>query len=227
MSFYSKWNNNINDIEHIDAFLAKDPISIFDYYVESDVLQKAIISALLDIDSNELITRITEKKTDINIATNQVPQFSSFEAGTKKICEILDFYPEGLSFTDVGYKLCKASNYTGCIKYGENHAKLANTLHLVDINKRKGSTVKLTPFGREILKITNGKERQIFQKLLLREDLVKVLIMKGIEGKVSYREVVSSLSDTTAIRRRTNTKCYLSNALSGTSYEYVFDNVIW
>lgn len=227
MVFFRDWLENIHDIQYLDAFLSKDPVTLSEFYDEQTDTQKNIIATLLSVEADEIIERIIERESEVVIISSQVPQFSSFEIGTKKICEILDFSPDGMSFADIGYKLCKAPNYTACIKYGENHAKLANTLHLVDICKHKGSIVRITPFGRESMRITEGKEQQLFQKLLLREDLVKVLIAKGAEGKVSYREIVNSLSEATAIRRRTNTKCFLSHAVSGTSYEYIYDNVIW
>ena len=49
------------------------------------------------------------------------------------ICNLLEFEHDHLSFVDAGRIITHAQNEYACIKYGENHLKLASALSLVDL----------------------------------------------------------------------------------------------
>lgn len=156
-----------------------------------------------------------------------VPCFSNFENGATRLNELLEFEPDGLSFSDAGYQLMNSVKDGARTKYGENHSKLAAMMSLVSISNTRPAIVTATRWGGFLTKYEMKQKADVLQKLLLRDLCVKTLVKNALGGPTSYRDAVAALSKSTALRRRTNVKCLVEFVLEGTEREEALSRIDW
>ena len=142
------------------------------------------------------------------VTSSNIPQYSSFENGTYQMLKYLrmagDFGP---SFLEIGKHFSESGHKNGAyVKYGENHAKLAELLGLVKIKKTDRKRVFLSDLGREIERLDIEKQQDCYTKLASRIPIVQEAIKLGLsDAKELEKHLHNYLSPVTAVRRRKNT----------------------
>lgn len=143
------------------------------------------------------------------ITAEMVPQFSNFDHGTNEVVEILKKQGDkGLTFNDLGILLeGQGKNDVAYKKYGENHAKLAELLDLVNITNARPRRIYLTSLGEMYYKADSKYRKEIIKTQIFRMYLVKYIIMNFRNINFSLNDILqTSLSKSTTIRRTPNIK---------------------
>ncbi len=154
------------------------------------------------------------------ITSATIPQYSSFEDGTVNMIKYLRMAGNfGPSFVEVGQHYLESGHKRSAyIKYGENHAKLAELLGVADIRKQDMKRVFLNELGYELEKQPIIVQHDCFIKMAAAIPIVQYAIVEDIKDDRELERVLSDyLSPSTAIRRRRNT-WYLISALRGEEY---------
>lgn len=231
MGFYTAWKNT--------TVYGED-----EYDFVCDFLRPSTdaVSALLEGSEEELITAFEVIKATplmrvldcfIDIAGNEpltpadIPCFSKLENGTSRLNELLEFYPAGVTFAEIGYQLMNSVKPGAKVKYGENHSKLAAMMSLVDISNTRPIVVKPTLWGSFLTRYSFAEKSDVLKKLLLRDKCVKSMLSKALVGPVNYRDVVLFLSPSTMTRRGTNVKKLLEFIIKDSEREIYLSNINW
>ena len=166
-----------------------------------------LIDSLLEC-SNENICYLISGLEQKEIVTYSIPQYSSFVDGTTNMIKYLrmagDFGP---SFLEVGqHYIDSGSDERAYVKYGENHAKLAEILGVVEIRQESRKRVYLNELGKSLEKRSEAEQEDCFVKLSGRVPIVQYAIKHGTPDAKALEEVMRMyLSKSTAERRRRNT----------------------
>lgn len=166
-----------------------------------------LIDSLLEC-SKENICYLISGLDQREIVTYSIPQYSSFSDGTTNMIQYLrmagDFGP---TFLEVGqHYIASGSDERAYVKYGENHAKLAEILGVVDIRQENRKRVYLNELGKALEKRSKTEQEDCFVKLAGRVPIVQYAIKHGIPDAKALEEVMYKyLSKSTAERRRRNT----------------------
>lgn len=231
-TFYSEWyekrKHGLCDRNEIIAFIhsADETVSPL---IKGDEEELSTVFAVLSLVPIEAFFDIL--KTDVisrALTPADVPCFSNFDMGAHRLNELLEFEPEGLSFSDAGYQLMNSVQDGARKKYGENHSKLATAMSLVEISyEHRTALITPTAWGRYLVNYDLTQKKDVLQKLLLRDLCVKSIVKEALHGPVSYRSIVSFLARSTAVRRRSNVKCLVEYVFNGTEYEHVLARIDW
>ena len=152
------------------------------------------------------------------VKSQNIPQYSSFENGTYQMLKYLrmagDFGP---SFLEIGKHFSENGHKKGAyVKYGENHAKLAELLGLVTIEKKDRKRVFLSDIGREIERLEAEKQQVCYTKLAARIPIVQEAIRLNLSNAKELEEHLRNyLSPITAVRRRKNTWMLIEKIILG------------
>lgn len=229
MSFYEEWLKNKNTDEealYLEYFLRVVPESIAVFHDGNEPDLETAISIINSVSVEKYIEVIDTIECNKNIECSEVPQFSSFNDGIYRIPELLEFEPEGMTFEKIGYQLAKPLTEIAGVKYGENHAKLAASMDLVEIRKRPSNVIS-TSLGRYLVKFMPEEKKELLKRLILRSHLIQIIIKESSTGIISYRQTVNTLSMTTAVRRRSNVRALLDFVLIGSREEKRLCNIDW
>lgn len=229
MTFYDKWvqvKNTEQEKEYIRNFLEESPDSTEVLREGSEAELGVVISVISGTSMSKYIEVVDDLKHDLQVTAAQVPQFSFFDAAAYRLPEILEFAPQGLEFKEIGYQLAKSQTDLARTKYGENHAKLASMMELVEISCRP-SNVKSTALGRYLIAFSKEEKRELLRRLILRQYIVRKIVHDTNLNTVKYKEIVSELSEATSIRRRNNVRLLLEIILKGTQEERRLDLIDW
>ena len=231
MSFYTEWlyeyNQNNNCYTYIVQFLNKSPSSVVPLHSGSYNELSAAYDVLNNTRLQTYFEALLTLRLNRSLKTEEIPQYSSFEDGVCRITELLEFYPEGESFVNLGYQMVNASNEAANRKYGENHSRLAEAMDLVVVSSTKPRYSRNTAWGHFLVPYTIEEKAPVLKKMLLREYFIQMIIQRAFQGPVSYFELTSFLALSTAIRRRSNTKHITEYILEGTSWECYLENIDW
>lgn len=130
-----------------------------------------------------------------------VPQLSSYEDSTDGIVRLLSASEREMDFEEIGYHLNpngKRASKVANIKYGENCAKFAALLDLVEIPRKK--SVLLTSIGRILSQRPDGVSA--FPRLFFRSELFRDFIWTVDEmSRQRFKETIGMLSASTMARR--------------------------
>lgn len=100
---------------------------------------------------------------------------------------------DGVERNDVAYR-----------KYGENHAKTATNLGLLQVNEH---TYYLSCIGYIFNELDSNIKTELLIRLILRNKLIKRLLFKvNRDGQALYKKEVSFLRESTINRRKSNIK---------------------
>lgn len=176
--------------------------------INNEKYVRYVCDTLLNTDGKEIIGAIKNSNDLEKIDASNIPQFSDMEnAMYNTIKTVLNTGNVGITFEDLGFYLTGSRDKKkgADIKYGENHAKLAALLDLVQITGGKG---KVKVFASELGKIyaTYSKEEQqkIAQRLVFRIPVVQRAFIEGKNQKIDISGYMSILSEKTQNRRRSN-----------------------
>ena len=187
-----------------------------------------VFNILNSISTEDFINILVEKELEgSNFSAADVPCFSTMLNGMLRLPELLEFYPEGMTFQEIGYQMKKQKNDMACIKYGENHAKLAAIMSLVTISKSKPAVVAVTSIGHFLIKYEFAEKAKVLKALLLRDPFVRFLVKHVVMNDESYADVVSFIKPSTAYRRMTSVKQLVVFVLENTRYKNKIEEFKW
>ncbi len=191
--------------------------------------QQLVFDVLNELETEQIIATLTSTKSvdGLSFTPAEVPCFSTMLNGMVRLPELLEFYPNGMSFYEIGYQMKKQSNDFACIKYGENHAKLAAKMSLVTITNTKPAVISLTAIGHHLVKYSLDEKKRVLTALLLRDSFMQFLIKHIVVGDSSYAEIVSFLKPSTAYRRKTSVKQLAEFILEDTTYKEQLSQFEW
>ena len=232
MDFYADWlsqiSNNGNDDTFIHAFLAKEPEStsfLFESYDQDRFLTMLKLFQLLSIE--RLFTAIIEQGHTDCYTTLDNSQFSDLGKAIETVPDILEFYPQGISYSDLGEKLMGDREYEACRKYGENHARTASVMSLARLSDKQPRLVFPTTLGHFLVDFQIQEKKSLLRALLLRNPFLQNMVSVTITGSKTYGDLVEGLSDSTARRRRQSIKKLMSFIFSGTEMEPLLEKIDW
>lgn len=200
----------------------------FDKRIESDINEKLFyrnyllddsymadyISQLISTPMTSFIDYILVHCSISYITFSDVVQFSSLEDATTGICIVLSESCEGMHNIDVGRKLMndgKERKDGALRKYGENHAKTAIELGLVQENC---GSYYLSCLGEYFNRLSNERQYELLRRTILRNRYFQRLLIKAQDGPVSLLGEMSFFAGSTQKRRLPNVKA-LYNILIG------------
>lgn len=167
-----------------------------------------IIKLLQDTAFEELIEDIRNSPDKVITAKN-IPQISNLEFGTIGILQLLKEHGDyGMTYIDIGkaYK-GKGFNDTAYIKYGENHAKLANDLDLLYFVSQGQKYTYISEFGYALMGFPEEKQRELIAKQILTIPIIRYLVKKAATERVDICQVLEQfVSPATAVRRKHSVK---------------------
>lgn len=164
------------------------------------------------------------------IAAADTFQFSDFIDATTNICSLLyNRDPLGISFIEMGRLLLNDNiqRKDGALtKYGENHLKTAMLLGLTFKHEK---LYYLSAIGYVFQMYPNAQQEQLLHRLIIRNKLVRQIILKASNGSFELESYLYDLSRTTYIRRRTNIKHVLNILKSSSEYDFtnIFNNITY
>ena len=145
------------------------------------------------------------------ISFQDVVQYSSLENATSKICQILlDTENNGLSYIEIGRLLLddgKQRKNPALRKYGENHAKTAFELGLVQCLYNNNY---LSCLGYVYNQLGKDARHELMRRTILRNNFIRKILFKASRGFVSLHNEMSFLAESTVKRRLPNIKQLLS-----------------
>ena len=231
MDFYSVWaemrKNGIDDRAALTAFLSRSEQSVHPLLLGGESECSNAFSNLDSIPIEQFFEVAEFMPIERALIPADVPCFSNFENGASRLNELLEFEPEGLTFSDAGYQLMNSVKPGARVKYGENHSKLAAMMSLVTISSSRPAVVKATPWGTYLTRFDMKRKDSVLKKMLIRDICVRTIVKAALNGPATYREAVKALSPSTALRRRTNVKCLVDFVLAGTEREDVLSRIDW
>ena len=231
-NFYSEWyetrKNGLCDRDAIVAFIRSADETLLPLFTGNDVELSTAFAAILQVPIEDVLNVVKNEVISRELTPADVPCFSSFDMGAHRLNELLEFEPNGLSFSEAGYQLMNSVQDGARKKYGENHSKLATIMSLVEISyTHRTAIITPTAWGRFLTSYDLMQKKNVLQKLILRDLCVKIIVKGALNGPVDYRSIVSFLAKSTAIRRRSNVKYLVEYVLNGTDLEYVLTRINW
>lgn len=192
--FYLKVQEDSINKHYIESGASRDTSGVKDYVEE-----------LVSLPFDAFLCHIKETTELPFVLSSDVPQFSSIDAATHKICSLLAQQPPiGFSFEEIGKIL--QPGHTDVVyankKYGENHVKTAESLGLTLSYNRK---YFLSAIGYIFPSLSKYQQDQLISRTVLRNSLVYNVLHKVLNGQtVSIIDEISFLSESTAKRRKNN-----------------------
>lgn len=226
MDFYNQWKNSMFDIEvnkkFTKRFLSKDPESL-------EVLKKGsteelvnVCKFLLSIPINNFIYCI---ETDMECSTDMIIQYSNLNHAVVDVARVLKFNETPLTFSQLGKIIIKAKEDGACKKYGENHAKLAEELSMVQFERKTATEVTNTAFGDFSVSISEEDRTELIKRLAIRNPFIQKIIYHAKKGFTNYMELAMlTLSKSTALRRRANVRQVTYLILKDSE---LWNNIVW
>lgn len=156
-----------------------------------------------------------------DIGAKDVFQFSNFDDATIRLCQrMIEVDNPGLRHLEVGKLLLndgKERNDGAYVKYGENHAKAGTSFGLI---QELSKTYFLSCVGAVYSQIDSETREKLLTRLVLRNPLIKRIILATSNGKVNIRQMLYMLSESTFIRRRSNIKDVWAKLLNSSEYDF-------
>lgn len=231
MSFYSVWYqfvcDELDDDSFMKAFLSKAEISQVPLMTGSSEDIRIIEQVLSAIPINDFLNYIKNDSRDYHVTSYDIPCYSNFFDGIERVNELLEFPPYQMDLKELGFALVKSKSDTARIKYGENHAKLAAMASLIYFSNTRPTIVESSAIGKYLVAYSFDKKSDLLKKLLLRDIFVQKFIHCILNGQTLYSEQVEFLKQSTAERRRSNTKTLINFVLKDTEHEELLSQIKW
>jgi len=187
------------------------------------------IGMLREIPLFDFIDLAVSKYPVSHFSTKDIPQFSSLNDGTDRICEILNTNGDnGYKFAEIGVFFRPENmvrDVRADVKYGENHCKTAADFGLVQI--RIGNVCYLTCFGKIFNSLTELEKRDYLSRFVIRNRFINWLLSRAVSRPVLLEEEMSILKMSTIKRRKPNVKQYLGllNNQQDSRIENILNNI--
>ncbi len=185
------------------------------------------VKDLIQIPMNLFVQYVIENCSTSYVTFQDVVQFSSFSDATNGICRVLsDSDNNGLSNIEVGNALLNdgKDRKDGALrKYGENHAKTAIELGLVNSYYNR---YYLTCLGLVFPHLDSTEQLELLRRTILRNRFFQKVVKKSQQGPIFLVKEISFLSESTAKRRLPNIRQFYT-VLLGNEPEVakLFENI--
>ena len=226
MNFYLEWEKNSCDLgktkEYIKNFLSKseNSLTVFNTGTTDELVY--VCGFLLKIPICNFINCIDENK---KCPTDSIIQYSNLEHAIVDVPRVLKFQTGPLTFSELGKIIIKAKEDGACKKYGENHAKVALEMSMVNFERKGAIVVKNNSFGNFSVGLSSYDRTELIKRLALRNVFIQKLIYLAKNGLVNYMDVACEvLSESTAIRRKSNVRQIVNLILNDNE---IVDNIVW
>ena len=191
---------------HADASLLEDETKSS---ILLDVLKKYECSDMLNIIADGFVRFVIEKK--------DISQFSDFKDAYYKVPHMLQNCGiKDVDYSKMGYLLRdEKRKEIADKKYGENHIKMASQLGLCRFEKCRANANAL---GNLFIKLDESTRRNILPKLCLYIPYIQNYFMDGATDE-AREKILSILSKTTQVRRRSNVNTIIQTVKEAIDYE--------
>jgi len=229
IDFYSEWkefiNLGISESSFIEEFLSFSDFSIEKLNCSNEEEIKDIFMFFL----NQNIDKFIEKVSYFDeLDSADVPQFSSLDSALISLPLALENAKDYKSFKDVGHMLIDTKEDLARMRYGENHSKVCSDCSFVQIEKiNNKSCVKITSFGKASTYFSKEDIFKVASIMFCRNKLIQNLLYKAKLGKVSFRNEVPFLSESTLGRRKSNVRAVVELILSYSKGFNLSKNIEW
>ena len=187
---------------------------------EQIAFTKLAVDKILQNDVCEICDVMVDENSKPDILASNIPQFSDFEDGTKRLCEIIvNSGNTGLTYIEMGkYLLGLGKSDQAYQKYGENHSKLGCFLGLVNIKKiSRVSKIYISPLGLVFNDLKDEKKDLLLKQLSFRIPVINKILSDSRKRETDiFSNVSSELAKSTAERRIPNIRFILN---------YIHENV--
>lgn len=204
--FYHEWTKakqtGKDCSKFILSFLEYTPESISAFLSGNTDEVVNAIKLLLSVSIDEFLDSI---KSDSIFSSKDIFQYSNLDNAIVSLCNILNYESESLSFFEAGQKLTHSDRELACVKYGENHIKLAEAFSLVKIEKidrKSACRASITTLGSVFTSLTSEERIQLVRRLAIRNPFVKSLLFNAQNGYVAYCDLASQVLFGQTITRR-------------------------
>ena len=211
------WNNLIGNNENERALLKVFYTHTDDSILDDETKSALLIEVLKRHMCSEILEIIAEDFKPAKIDKKDISQFSDFKDAyytvpyKLKNCSIKD-----VDYSKMGYMLRDAKRKDiADKKYGENHMKTAAQLGLCRFEKCRGNANAL---GSCFVSLNETERRMILPKLCLYIPFVQNYFMAGATDEVRD-DILSILSHTTQVRRRSNVNTIIQTIKESIDYE--------
>lgn len=179
----------------------------YSYSIESDLVTNFILS-IVGIPLSTFLDYMRENYNVSYLESKDVVQFSDLNDCTTNICKKIKLNGDnGVNAFEIGQLLeddGKERKNGALIKYGENHAKTATNLGLLQCIENK---FFLSCFGYVYDELNGDNKNAFLMRLILRNKLIWRLLYKAmIKGGSNYYFETGFLSKSTQLRRKANVK---------------------
>ena len=211
------WNNLIGNTENERALL-----KVFYTHSDASLLEDEDKSALLlDVlkkyKCSEILKVIEDGFEPAEVDKKDISQFSDFKDAYYTVpfmlqnCGIKD-----VDYSKMGYMLREEKRKDiADKKYGENHMKTAAQLGLCRFEKCRANSNAL---GSLFIKLSEADRRNVLPKLCLYIPFIQNYFMAGATDEVRDN-ILSILSYTTQVRRRSNVNTIIQTIKESIDYE--------
>lgn len=230
--FYSDWKKcrdcQGDDLQFAQAFLNSEPAAFS--FLRSDYTRAQfvdLLDLLQNIPTERFLDLICNQTCPHKYDTCEIPQFSDFVKGVVVVPRILEFYPQGIDFTELGERLIASKENEANRKYGENHASLASLMGLAKIKKKQRKLVFPTGLGHFLIDYQIEEKSKLLKAVLLQKPFIQAMISIALNGHGSYGSLMRGLAVSTAKRRRQSIRHLVEFILIGTNSETNLKNIDW
>lgn len=206
-------DNAINERVLLKAFYTHSDDSLLEDEEKSTVL----LSVLKKYKCSEILALIADGFVAANIDKKDISQFSDFKDAYYTVPFMLHNCGEkDVDYSKMGYLLRdEKRKEVADKKYGENHMKTAAQLGLCKFSKCRANENAL---GSLFIKLSDSERKNILPKLCLYIPYIQNYFMAGATDEVRD-EMMSILSKTTHLRRRSNVNTIIQTVKDAVEYE--------
>ena len=191
---------------------------------------KDSLGQLVEIPCFRFVDHLINEMARIGVTSNDVPQFSSWDDGTERICRaIVKSGDSGFRHEEIGRLLASGKclhnkeddrkYIIACRKYGEGHAKLAKSLGLLqEIDK----TYFLSCLGACWPDVPQEIKDRLYTRMILRTRFIGMLIQRASSEMVCVKEITKmlGLSRWSIYRRHSNVVALLERLKGSREYDF-------
>ena len=211
------WDNLIGNSANERALL-----KVFYTHIDSNLLEDENKSALLievlkKYKCSEMLRIIEDDFKPTKVDKKDISQFSDFRDAYYTVPYLLqNCGSKDVDYSKMGFLLRETKRKeVADKKYGENHMKTAAQLGLCRFEKFRGNANAL---GRHFVKLSEADMKNILPKLCLYIPFIQNYFMAGATDAVRD-EILSILSHTTQVRRRSNVNTIIQKIKESLEYE--------
>lgn len=170
------------------------------------------VRSLLEIPMDDFFAYIQEYRRSYSFKVSEIPQYSSIEDATIRICQVLkEANDPGFSYVEMGVLLRRngvVRKQGADQKYGENHSKTAADFGLVQISPLSHK-IFLTSIGYIFGELSIDEQHAYLSRAILRNNFINCILTRAASQEIVLYNEMSILSPSTINRRLSNVKGYL------------------